>query len=159
MSSLLYIDSCYLDFLIISCLTKVGVDRPKRRKIIKIVSGEEEKLFWIIIIYIIIIIIIIIINIMKEANHAGRYISNIILTLHRLVQGRIRTLRQHNLARQKSPILTAQTTRPLQKNWFRGELWCASIWHGLRIRLHDTLWCGCDTAAYDHSDAEEIGKT
>ena len=23
----------------------------------------------------------------------------------------------------------------------------------------DTLWCDCDTAAYDHSDPEEIGKT
>ena len=44
-----------------------------------------------IIIIIIIIMIIIIIIIMKEANHAGRYIPKIILTLHPLVQSRIRT--------------------------------------------------------------------
>ena len=31
---------------------------------------------------------------MKEANHAGRYIPNIILTLHPLVQSRIRTPRR-----------------------------------------------------------------
>ena len=31
---------------------------------------------------------------MKEANHAGRYIPNIILTLHPLVQSRIRILRR-----------------------------------------------------------------
>ena len=30
------------------------------------------------------------------------------------------------------------------------------IRHGLRIRLHDTLWCDCDTVAYD---PEELGKT
>ena len=64
---------------------------------------------------------------LKEASHAGRYIPKIILTLHPLVQSPIRTLRRQRLARQKSPILTAQTTRPLQKKWFRGELWCASI--------------------------------
>ena len=32
-SFLLYINSCYLDFLIIPCLIKVGVDRPKCRKL------------------------------------------------------------------------------------------------------------------------------
>ena len=37
----------------------------------------------------------------------------IILTLHPPVQSRIRALRRQRLARQKSPILTAQTTRPL----------------------------------------------
>ena len=42
------------------------------------------------------------------------FLSNIILTLHLLVQSRIRTLRRQRLARQKSPILTAQTTRPLR---------------------------------------------
>ena len=42
-------------------------------------------------------------------------ITNIILTLHPLVQSRIRTLRRQRLARQKLPILTAQTTRPLQR--------------------------------------------
>ena len=56
----------------------------------------------IIIIIIIISIIIIII------------IPSIILTLHPLVQSRIRTLRRLRLARQKSLMLTAQTTRPLQ---------------------------------------------
>ena len=57
---------------------------------------------------------------MKGANHAGRYIPSIILTLHPLVQSRIRTLRRPHLARQKSLILTAQTTRPLQRNdaWY-----------------------------------------
>ena len=70
-------------------------------------------IFSIIIIIILIIIIIIIIIIIKEANHVGRYIPNIILTLHPLVQSRIRTLRRQRLATQKSPILTAQTTRPL----------------------------------------------
>ena len=49
----------------------------------------------------------------KEANYAGIYIQNIILTFHPLVQSGIRTLRRQRLARQKSPILTAQTTRPL----------------------------------------------
>ena len=52
---------------------------------------------------------------MKEANHVGRYIPKIIHTLHPLVQSRIRTLLRQRLARQKSPILTAQTTRPLLK--------------------------------------------
>ena len=30
---------------------------------------------------------------------------------------------ERHLARRKSPILTAQTTRPLQKKWPRDELW------------------------------------
>ena len=50
---------------------------------------------------------------MKEANHAGRYIPKVILTLHPLVQSRIQNLWRQRLARQKSPILTAQTTGPL----------------------------------------------
>ena len=49
-------------------------------------------------------------------------IPSIILTLHPLVQSRIRTLRRPRLARQKSLILTAQITRPLQKKLSRGEL-------------------------------------
>ena len=27
------------------------------------------------------------------------------------------------------------------------------------MRLYDTLWCDCSTAAYDHSDPEEIAQT
>ena len=64
----------------------------------------------------------IIIIIIKEANHAGRYITSIILTLHLLAQSRIRTLRRPRLARQKSLILTAQTTPPLLKKRPHGEL-------------------------------------
>ena len=30
---------------------------------------------------------------------------------------------ERRLAEQKSPVLTAQTTQPAQKNWPRGELW------------------------------------
>ena len=45
------------------------------------------------------------------------------------------------------------------KKWPRDELWWVSIWHAFKIRLYDTLWCDCDTAAYDHSDPEDIGKT
>ena len=44
-------------------------------------------------------------------------------------------------ARRKSPILTAQTTRPLQKKWPRDDLWGVSIRHAFKNRLYDTLSC------------------
>ena len=98
----------------------------------------------------------------KEANHAGRYMSNIIFTLHPLVQSRIRTLQRQSLARQKSPILTAQTTRPLQvrlctsgcmseKNvwniqFFSG--WTDNLWAEAQRRLPSTDACsGSSTRA------------
>ena len=91
-------------------------------------------------------------------SRGGDITPNIFSLIHPLVQSRTWTLRRQRLARRKSPILTAQTTRPLLKKWPRGELWWVSIWHAFKIQLYDTLWCDCDTAAYDHSDPEEIGK-
>ena len=46
-----------------------------------------------------------------------------------------------------------------KKKMARGELWWVSIWHALKIRPYDTLWCDYSTAAYDHSDPEEIAQT
>ena len=45
-----------------------------------------------------------------------RYIPSILLTLHPLVQSRIRTLRRPHLARQKSLMLTAQTNNNNNNN-------------------------------------------
>ena len=88
---------------------------------------------------------------MKKTNYAGRYIPNILLTLHLLVQSRFGTLR---LA--KSLTFTAQTTRPLQRN----GAWRALVsLHLTRIQDPTLRWCDCDTAAYDHSDPEEIAQT
>ena len=47
MSCLLSINSCYLDLLIIFCLTKVGFDRLKRRKLSKLCLVKKRAFFWI----------------------------------------------------------------------------------------------------------------
>ena len=72
----------------------------------------------------------------------GRYNTTLFFSLILpLVQSRTWMLRRQRLARRKSPILTAQTTRLLRKKWPRDELWWVSIWHAFKIRLYDTLWC------------------
>ena len=54
----------------------------------------------------------------------GRYITKHLLTLTPAgAESDLKRYGERRLARRKSPILTAQTTRPLQKKWPRGELW------------------------------------
>ena len=78
-------------------------------------------------VFIIIIITIIIIIIIKEANHAGRYIPNIILNLHPLVQSRIRAPRRAAPSQTEVTYLNCSDLSITSKKWLHGELWCASI--------------------------------
>ena len=94
----------------------------------------------------------------KEANDAGEIKRQTFSRSYtRWCRVGLERFGERRLARWKSPVLTALTTRPFQKKWPRDEFWWVSIWHAFKIRLCDTLWCDCSTAAYDHSDPEEIG--
>ena len=65
----------------------------------------------------------------KEANHVGEIYTKLCLTL--TTAGAESDLNPPANGAWpdagKSPMLTAQTTQPLQEKWLRGKLWCASI--------------------------------